>query len=49
MTASPPNKRDVNTVFQNYALYPHLTVLQNIMFPLQNFKGDKKLTKEVMI
>jgi len=35
-------------VFQNYALYPHLTVRQNIMFPLQNLKGDKKLTKEQM-
>ena len=35
-------------VFQNYALYPHLTVRQNIMFPLQNLKGKDKLSKEVM-
>ena len=33
--------RGVGMVFQNYALYPHLTVLQNILFPLQNLKGEK--------
>jgi multiple sugar transport system ATP-binding protein len=33
-------------VFQNYALYPHLTVKQNITFPLENRKGKDKLTKE---
>ena len=31
----PPAERDVAMVFQNYALYPHLTVRQNIAFPLQ--------------
>jgi len=31
----PPDKRDVNTVFQNYALFPHLTVAENIGYPLQ--------------
>ena len=31
----PPNKRPVNTVFQNYALFPHMTVAQNIAFALQ--------------
>ena len=35
-------------VFQNYALYPHLTVRQNILFPLQNLKGKDKLTKAAM-
>jgi spermidine/putrescine transport system ATP-binding protein len=30
----PPNRRDVNTVFQHYALFPHMTVLQNIAYPL---------------
>ena len=35
-------------VFQNYALYPHLTALQNIMFPLQNLKGKDRPTKEEM-
>jgi spermidine/putrescine transport system ATP-binding protein len=31
----PPNKRPINTVFQNYALFPHLTVFENIAFPLR--------------
>ena len=30
MTHTEPNKRDVNTVFQNYALFPNMTVRQNI-------------------
>jgi multiple sugar transport system ATP-binding protein len=38
----------VGLVFQNYALYPHLTVRENIRFPLENLRGDKKLTKEAM-
>jgi multiple sugar transport system ATP-binding protein len=32
-----PKERDVAMVFQNYALYPHMTVAQNMAFPLQNF------------
>jgi len=48
VTALPPENRGVGLVFQSYALYPHLTVKQNIMFPLQNLKGKDKLTKEVM-
>ena len=48
VTDLPPEKRGIGMVFQSYALYPHLTVRQNIMFPLQNLKGDKKLTKEEM-
>lgn len=48
VTNMAPEDRGVGLVFQNYALYPHLTVRENIMFPLQNFKGDKKLSKEVM-
>lgn len=35
ITTLPPNKRPVNTVFQSYALFPHLTVAQNIGFGLQ--------------
>jgi len=35
ITLLPPNKRPVNTVFQSYALFPHLTVRQNIGFGLQ--------------
>ena len=41
--------RGIGLVFQNYALYPHMTVKQNIMFPLQNLKGKDKMTKEAMI
>ena len=48
-TELPPEKRGVGLVFQSYALYPHLTVLQNIIFPLQNLKGKDKLTKEQMV
>src|SRR4051812_10557356 len=35
MTGVPPEKRNVHTVFQSYALFPHMTVAQNIGFPLQ--------------
>jgi len=35
ITHLPPNKRPVNTVFQSYALFPHLTVAQNVGFALQ--------------
>ncbi len=48
VTRLAPEHRGVGMVFQNYALYPHLTVKQNIMFPLQNFKGAAKLTKDEM-
>ncbi len=48
VTNLPPENRGVGLVFQNYALYPHLTVMQNIIFPLQNLKGKDKLTKEQM-
>ena len=48
VTDLPPELRGVGMVFQSYALYPHLTVRQNIIFPLQNLKGDQKLTKEEM-
>ncbi len=48
VTDLPPENRGIGLVFQNYALYPHLTVKQNILFPLQNFKGKDKLSKEEM-
>ena len=44
-----PKDRDIAMVFQNYALYPHMTVLQNILFPLQNLTGADKLSKEKML
>ena len=45
VTELPTENRGVGLVFQNYALYPHMTVKQNILFPLQNLKGADKLTK----
>ena len=44
-----PKDRKIAMVFQNYALYPHMTVKQNILFPLQNLKGEDKMTKEQML
>ncbi len=43
-----PEHRGIGLVFQNYALYPHLNVYQNIIFPLQNLRGKDKLPKDVM-
>lgn len=48
VTQLTPQKRGVGMVFQNYALYPHLNVEQNIRFPLENLKGADKLSKEEM-
>lgn len=48
VTDLPPEHRGVGLVFQNYALYPHLTVLKNITFPLENLRGADRLTKEEM-
>lgn len=45
VTDLPPEKREVGLVFQNYALYPHMTVLENICFPLK----IKKVKKEERI
>jgi spermidine/putrescine transport system ATP-binding protein len=44
MTEVPPHRRPVNTVFQKYALFPHLNVFNNIAFGL----NLKKLPKEVI-
>ena len=49
VTELATESRGIGLVFQNYALYPHMTVKQNIMFPLQNLRGEDKLTKEEMI
>ena len=48
VTDLPPEHRGIGLVFQNYALYPHLTVRQNILFPLENLKGKDRLSKEEM-
>ena len=49
VTELPTENRGVGLVFQNYALYPHMTVQQNILFPLQNLKGADKLSKDEML
>ena len=46
VTDTAPNKRDVNTVFQNYALFPHMNVEQNIGYSLKLKKVDKAQIKE---
>ncbi len=49
VTELSTENRGIGLVFQNYALYPHMTVKQNILFPLQNLKGADKLSKEEML
>lgn len=49
VTDLPPENRGVGLVFQNYALYPHLTVLGNIIFPLQNLRGSDKMKMPDMV
>ncbi len=46
MTDAEPNKRDVNTVFQSYALFPHMTVEQNVGYALKLRKRPKTEIKE---
>ena len=41
VTKLPPDQRNIGMVFQNYALYPHMTVLENIAFPLEVQKVKK--------
>lgn len=42
----PPRERDVAMVFQNYALYPHMTIFDNLAFPLRMRKVPKSKTKK---
>jgi len=45
----PPKDRDIAMVFQNYALYPHMTVEQNLAFGLQQRKTPKaEITRRVI-
>ncbi|MGT2771375.1 ABC transporter ATP-binding protein [Streptococcus marimammalium] len=45
----PTNKRDVHTVFQNYALFPHMSVFDNVAFPLKVKKVEKEEIKNRVI
>ncbi len=49
VTEVPTESRGVGLVFQNYALYPHMTVRQNILFPLENLKGADRPSKNEML
>ena len=49
VTELSTENRGIGLVFQNYALYPHMSVKQNILFPLQNLKGKDKMTKNEML
>ena len=49
VTNLTPENRGVGLVFQNYALYPHMTVKQNILFPLENLRGNDKMSKQAML
>src|SRR5574344_1589411 len=44
ITSLPPYKRSTNTVFQSYALFPHLDVYDNIAFGLRLYKSDEART-----
>ena len=49
VTGLEPEKLGIGLVFQNYALYPHMTVRENIMFPLKNLKWDKNKAEERVV
>ncbi len=49
VTEMSTENRGIGLVFQNYALYPHMTVKQNILFPLENLKGADRMSKAEML
>jgi spermidine/putrescine transport system ATP-binding protein len=49
VTGLPPYKRDVNTVFQSYALFPHLDVYENVAFGLRRKKVEKSAIRDRVI
>lgn len=49
VTRLAPEKRGIGLVFQNYALYPHMTIRQNIMFPLENLNIKKQEADELVV
>src|SRR5690554_6300745 len=46
VTQLTPENREVGLVFQNYALYPHMTIRKNILFPLENMEIKKNAIKD---
>src|SRR6478736_9641496 len=48
ITALPPHRRDVGVVFQNYALFPHLTVAENVAFGLKAHRRGASEIKEAV-
>ena len=48
VTELSTENRGIGLVFQNYALYPHMTVKQNIIFPLENLRGKDRMVKDEM-
>ncbi len=48
VTELSPEQRGIGLVFQNYALYPHMTVKKNILFPLENMNIKKKAIADAM-
>ena len=47
INGTPPNKRNVNTVFQKYSLFPHLNVYDNVAFGLKLKKLPKNVIKDL--
>ncbi len=45
-TFIPPEKRDIGMVFQSYAVWPHMTVFENVAYPLKMKKMDKESIRE---